>query len=118
MLTGDASKAALDDIVANYKTGELQSSVLLAPGHGSKNHVSKDFLEAVKPRLTVVSVAEGVDYDSNAYKIYGRVLSTKHYGNVKVRIKDNKEIVFRTQFQNYSDAWYVLKQRKDYYKSA
>jgi len=117
MLTGDASKAALDDIVANYEANELQSSILLAPGHGSKNHVSKDFLEAVKPRLTVVSVAEGVDYDSNAYKNYGRVLSTKYYGNVKIRIDDDKEITFRTQFQNYSDGWYALKQRKDYYKT-
>ena len=117
MLTGDASKTALDDIVANYDTKALQSSILLAPGHGSENHVSKDFLEAVKPRLTVVSVAEGVDYDSEAYKDYGRVLSTKYYGNVRVRIKDDKEIVFRTQFQNYSDNWYVLKQRKDYYES-
>jgi len=115
MLTGDASKAALDDIVANYKTDGLQSSVLLAPGHGSKNHISKDFLNAVKPRLTIVSVAEGVDYDSDSYKNYGRVLSTKHYGNVRVRIKDDNEIVFRTQFQNYSNNWYILKQRSDYY---
>jgi len=116
ILTGDASKIALDDIVTNYEKNELQSSILLAPGHGSKNHISKDFLEAVKPRLTVVSVAEGVDYDSDAYKNYGRVLSTKHYGNIRARIKDNKEIVFRTQFQNYSDGWYILKQRADYYK--
>ncbi|OGE75242.1 MAG: hypothetical protein A3I07_02500 [Candidatus Doudnabacteria bacterium RIFCSPLOWO2_02_FULL_42_9] len=117
MLTGDASKPALDNIVANYKAENLQSSILLAPGHGSKNHVSKDFLEAVKPRLTVVSVAENVDYDSDAYKNYGRVLSTKYYGNIRVRIKENKEVVFRTQFQNYNENWYVSKQRSDYYKS-
>jgi len=115
ILTGDASKAALDDIVANYKADGLQSSILLAPGHGSKNHVSSDFLDAVKPRLTVVSVAEGVDYDNSAYRSYGRVLSTKYYGNVRVRIKDNKEVVFRTQFQNYSNNWYILKLRKEYY---
>jgi len=115
MLTGDASKAALDDIVANYKANGLQSSVLLAPGHGSKNHISKDFLNAVKPRLTIVSVAEGVDYDSDSYKNYGRVLSTKHYGSVGVRIKDDNEILFRTQFQNYSNNWYILKQRSYYY---
>lgn len=115
MLAGDATKIVLDDIVANYKADGLQSSILLAPGHGSKNHVSKDFLSAVKPRLTIVSVAEGVDYDSDSYKNYGRVLSTKHYGNVMVRIKDNKKVVFRTQFQNYSNGWYILKQRSDYY---
>lgn len=115
MLTGDATKEALDDIVAKYKAESLQSSILLAPGHGSKNHVSKDFLEAVKPRLTIVSVAEGVDYDNDSYKNYGRVLSTKYYGNIRVRIKDNKEVVFQTQFQDYSDTWYVLKQRSFYY---
>jgi|GEM_PF-6102339 len=116
MVTGDATKEALDDIVANYKAESLRSSILLAPGHGSKNHVSKDFLEAVKPRLTVVSVAEGVDYDSDAYKNYGRVLSTKHYGDVRVRVKDNNEVLFQTQFQNYSNSWYTLRQRSDYYQ--
>ncbi len=117
ILTGDASKTALDDIVANYKANELQSSILLAPGHGSKNHVSKDFLEVVKPRLTIVSVAEGVDYDYETYKNYGCVLSTKHYGNIRVKIGDDGEIFFRTQFQDYSNNnWYILKQRKDYYE--
>lgn len=115
IITGDASKASLEDIVANYKTDTLRASILLAPGHGSENHVSTDFLDAVKPRLTIVSVAEGVDYDYETYKKYGRVLSTKHYGNIRVRIKDNGEIVFRTQFQNYSDNWYILKQREEYY---
>ncbi len=116
MLTGDASKVALDDILTNYEANELQSSILLAPGHGSKNHVSKDFLEAVKPRLTIVSVAEGVDYDYETYKNYGRVLSTKHYGNIWVKIKDDGGILFRTQFQDYSNnGWYILKQRKEYY---
>jgi len=116
ILAGDASKAALTDIVENYKADDLQSSILLAPGHGRKNHVSKDFLDAVKPRLTIVSVAEGVDFDSDAYKNYGRVLSTKYYGNIIVRIKDNGKIVFSTQFHNYSDDWYILLQRKDYCK--
>lgn len=115
MLTGDASKYALEDILANYETNELQSDILLAPGHGSKNHVSKDFLEAVKPRLTIVSVAEGVDYDYETYKNYGRVLSTKYYGNIWVRIEDDGKVLFRTQFHNYSNDWYILKQRKEYY---
>jgi len=114
IISGDASTTALEDIVANYNNGDLMSSILLAPGHGSKNHVSKDFLNVVKPRLTIVSVAEGVDYDYDTYKNYGRVLSTKYYGNIIVKIKDS-EVSFRTQFHEYSDNWYILKQRKDYY---
>jgi len=114
IISGDASAAALEDILGKYNKG-LESSILLAPGHGSQNHVSTDFLDAVKPRLTVVSVVEGVDYDYNTYKNYGLVLSTKHYGNIRVYIKDNGEIIFHTQFQNYSNGWYILKQRKEYY---
>ncbi|MEG8946424.1 ComEC/Rec2 family competence protein [Rosettibacter firmus] len=108
MLTGDATKNALDDIVRNYNRNDLKSSILLAPGHGSKNHVSKDFLDAVDPKLIIVSVAEGIDYDYDTYKNYGTVLSTKYYGNVRLKIKDNGKIFFRTQFQNYSDNWYDL----------
>ncbi|QSR89235.1 hypothetical protein IT6_02825 [Methylacidiphilum caldifontis] len=108
MLTGDASKQALDDVVKNYEENELRSSILLAPGHGSKNHISIDFLEAVKPRLTVVSVAEGVDYDRDTYKKHGLVLSTKYYGNVKVRINEEEKIIFRTEFWDYSNKWYPI----------
>jgi len=115
ILPGDATTVALNDIVENYDEDTLKSDILLAPGHGSKNHVCKDFLDTVKPRLTIASVAEGIDYDRETYKKYGRVLSTKHYGNVRAKIKNNGEIIFRTQFQDYSDDWYVLKERSSYY---
>lgn len=105
MLTGDATKRALDDIAKNYSKGELKSSILLAPGHGSKNHVSTDFLDAVKPKLTIISIAEGVEYDYYAYKKYGLVLSTKHYGNIKVKVKYSGRIFFITQFNDYSKSW-------------
>lgn len=115
IIPGDATILALNNIIENYDEDMLKADILLAPGHGSKNHVCKDFLDIVKPRLTIVSVAEGVDYDLETYKKYGRVLSTKHYGNVKVKIKNNGEITFRTQFQNYGDNWYILKDRGSYY---
>lgn len=109
IIAGDATKAALDDVAKSYNAGDLKSDILLAPGHGSKNHVSKEFLDVAKPRLIVASVAVGVDYDRDTYSGYGRVLSTKHYGNVKVRIQESGEIIFRTQFEDYSDSWYILK---------
>ncbi len=73
------------------------------------------FLDVIKPRLVVVSVAVNIDYDYELYKRYGQVLSTKHYGNIKVKIEDDGKIFFTTQFQNYSDNWYILNERDTYY---
>jgi len=52
---------------------------------------------------------------TDLYKRYGQVLSTKHYGNIKVKIEDDGKIFFTTQFQNYSDNWYILNERDTYY---
>lgn len=110
LLGGDATTEALKDIIGHYG-GYLKSDVLLAPNHGSSNHISKEILDVISPRLTVVSVAEGVDYAYDLYSQYGIVLSTKHYGNIWVRIPDSGEIHFLTQFGDYSDSWYKVPER-------
>jgi len=109
LLGGDATKKSLEDIIECYDEDYLKSDVLFAPNHGSPNHISKEILEVISPDLIVVSVAEGVDYARDLYSKYGRVLSTKYYGNILVKIKDTGKIIFSTQFQNYSDGWYRLK---------
>ena len=109
LLGGDATKKSLEDIIEYYGEGYLESNVLFAPNHGSANHISKEILDVINPDLIVVSVAEGVDYARDLYSRYGSVLSTKYYGNTLVKIKDTGEIIFSTQFQNYSDGWYRVK---------
>lgn len=108
LLGGDATKQAWDDIIIHYGEGHLRSDVLLAPGHGSQNHISKEILDEIRPSLTVVSIAEGVDYARDLYSNYGIVLSTKFYGNIWVGILENGEIYFRTQFKDYSYDWHKL----------
>ncbi|MBI4378708.1 MAG: hypothetical protein HY578_06405 [Nitrospinae bacterium] len=108
LLGGDATKEAWDDIIAHYVKGHLKSDVLLAPNHGSSNHISKEILDEINPDLTVVSVAEGVDYAYELYKNCGTVLSTKHYGNIGVTILDTGEIYFQTQLQEYNGQWHRL----------
>jgi len=114
LLGGDATQFAWENILECYGN-YLEADIFLAPGHGSKNHISSEILDVIKPRLVIVSVAENIDYDYELYKKYGRVLSTKHYGNIKVKIEDDGKILFTTQFQNYSDNWYVLNERDAYY---
>jgi beta-lactamase superfamily II metal-dependent hydrolase len=116
LLGGDATKDAWGDLVENYGVDILRSDILLAPHHGSENNITSEILDIIQPRLVIVSVAEGVDYARELYASYGRVLSTKYYGNIQVKIEDNGEIVFKSQFQNYSDSWYVLKERQQYYQ--
>ncbi len=113
---GDVSKEVWADIIKAYGKDYLKSDILLAPHHGSENNISSEILDIIKPRLVIVSVAAGVDYAGDLYSKYGRVLSTKFYGNITVTIKDNKEVSFRTQFQNYSNAAYILNERASYYK--
>ena len=114
LLGSDSTKFAWENILEFYGNS-LETDIFLAPGHGSKNHISSEILDVIKPRLVIVSVAVNIDYDYELYKRYGRVLSTKHYGNIKVKIDDNGEILFTTQFQNYSDNWYILNERDAYY---
>ncbi len=109
LLCGDATKEALRDIINFY--GDLYSDILFAPNHGSKHHISREILDVINPRTIIVSVAEGIDYARDLYSEYGIVLSTKYYGNIIVKIKDNGEIIFTTQFQNYSNGWYRLRDR-------
>ena len=93
LLVGDATKKTLDDIIEYYGEGYLKSDVLFAPNHGSASHISKEIIDVINPDLTVVSVAEGVDYARDLYSRYGSVLSTKYYGNTFVKMKDTGRII-------------------------
>lgn len=114
LLGGDATKFAWENILECYGN-YLEADIFFAPGHGSKNHISSEILDVIKPRLVIVSVAVNIDYVYELYKRYGQVLSTKHYGNIKVKIEDDGKIFFTTQFQNYSNNWYILDERDTYY---
>ncbi len=116
LLGGDATKKVWEDILNDQNYGEsyMKSDVFLAPNHGSPNHISKEILDIINPDLTIVSVAEGVEYARELYSNYGIVLSTKHYGDVQIKVKDTGEILFTTRSQNYSDRWYILKNSLPY----
>jgi len=108
LLSGDTTIEAWEDIIAYYGKAHLKSDVLLAPNHGSLNHISEEILDAINPDLTVVSVAEGVEYARELYARYGKVLSTKYYGNIWVDILENGEIYFQTELNDYRGNWHRL----------
>jgi competence protein ComEC len=78
LLTGDIGK----ETEAALPAGVIESSVLKVPHHGSGRSSSEEFLEAVKPKISVVSVG------------------TNNFGHPSAetlkRLSDNGSIVFRT----------------------
>lgn len=107
LLCGDASKEALEHIF-NDPSVDYTATILFAPGHGSENSVYKEMIDRIGHKLTIVSVAEGVNYARDYYSKFGPVLSTKHHGNIHFHIDDSGGVYFITQQGNYSDQWYIL----------
>lgn len=62
VFTGDAEERAEREIVDRYSASELRCDVLKVGHHGSGTSSSADFLEALRPRIAVISVGKGNDY--------------------------------------------------------
>lgn len=109
LLPGDATIETWQDILEDFGERDLKSDILLAPGHGSENHINKEILEVIKPDLIIVSIEEGRDYGYGLYNKYGRVFSTKYYGNIKVKIDVMGNIFISTELRDYADGWYTIR---------
>lgn len=118
ILGGDASREALDNTAAYYKTSydkqafdRLRGSVVVAPHHGSKNNTSKGFMDAVSPDAVVAPVQWGADYDRDFYRTYGEVFPTKTSGLICIEMRGNekREVAIWTE---KSRSWKVIRKDK------
>lgn len=57
LLCGDAHDAAFESIKHNYKANVQGCAVMLAPHHGRDSGRSYDFLDFIKPKLTIIGCA-------------------------------------------------------------
>jgi competence protein ComEC len=78
LLTGDIGKTT----EAALPAGVIDSSVLKVPHHGSARSSSEEFLEEVKPKISVISV--------------GRNNFGHPSAETQKRLKDSGSLVFRT----------------------
>lgn len=105
MFTGDISSEAEQDIVARLENHKdlLDCDYLKVPHHGSRNSSSKEFLEMVSPKLSVISA--GID---NSYghphketlcrleSVGTKIYCTAEDGEVITKVdKDGKVVVTR-----------------------
>jgi competence protein ComEC len=88
---GDASREAWEEIKRTWGIDRLRADIFVAPHHGSERNIHEEVFAHIHPEYVIVSVADGQDY---AYDYYNRlakerVLSTKHYGTMKITIPGN-----------------------------
>ena len=89
LFTGDASPFVLDRL-SHQSLGKID--ILKVPHHGSKNGLTKNFLQVISPRLAVISVGKNNPYGHPAKKI----LEMLKAENVKVKRTDiNGDIIFK-----------------------
>lgn len=84
LFTGDIEKEGENVLLKEYeKTGELQSTILKAPHHGSKTSSTKDFLNKINPKITLIGVGKN--------NLYGHPNE-----EVLKRLQDAGSQIFRT----------------------
>jgi len=91
LLTGDVEAAAERRLVSRYGA-DLRSDVLKVAHHGSRTSTSRSFLDAVDPRLALVSAGRSNPYGHPAPEVLDRlaergvrVLRTDRAGLVRLR---------------------------------
>lgn len=97
LLTGDAEAAEEDWLAARYGREALRADILKVAHHGSRTSTTPGFLDAVRPRLALVSVGLGNDYGHPDQDVMARlaasgalVLRTDQLGAVVVRTDGEK----------------------------
>lgn len=91
LFTGDASPVVLNRLSAK----SLQHvDILQVSHHGSKNGLTKRFLDLADPEVSVISVGENNSYDHP----HGSILDMLEAKNIKIRRTDEEgDIVFKIQ---------------------
>jgi competence protein ComEC len=91
LLVGDAERPEEDWLVARY-ADSLRADVLKVGHHGSSTSSSPEFLDAVRPRIALVSVGLGNSYGHPSAAVMGtlasrgaQVLRTDRLGTIVVR---------------------------------
>lgn len=95
LLPGDAHDAAWKYILENHAPDVRECSFMLAPHHGRDSGRSYDFLDTVRPKLTLLGCAPSEHIDYNQW--YRRdldLITSNQAGNVVLEADDNHIAVF------------------------
>jgi len=96
LLGGDASKDSWKDLLNYHGSSILQADVFLAPHHGSPENIEKDVFKYIDPEYVIISDHRGHSYDYSYYNSIAskQVYSTKHNGNISIKITETEAKIF------------------------
>ena len=94
LFTGDIDSKIEKKLIEKY---DLSVDILKVAHHGSKTSTSKEFLKAVKPKVSLIEVGAGNSYGhptsqvlDNLKEIGSKIFRTDLSGTIGLEIKDNK----------------------------
>jgi competence protein ComEC len=89
LFTGDSSSDILNDLSQKHM---IKSSVIKIPHHGSKNGITKKFLQLADPKIAVISVGANNSYGHPSAEVIAMLQALR----IKIRRTDKEgDIVFR-----------------------
>ena len=96
LFMGDASINRENDILNEYELGNID--ILKVGHHGSKTSSSKEFIDLIKPKYSLISVGVDNKYNHpnkgvlNTLK-YSKIYRTDKMGTISFIIENNKLII-------------------------
>jgi len=107
LLTGDIEKKAEEYLIKKYGS-TLQSTILIAPHHGSNTSSSVKFLTVVAPKIAIFSAGFQNNFKHPAKKIINRyksmgikIFSTICSGQISINLDDFTIKEYRKNYQKY-----------------
>lgn len=95
LLCGDAHDSAFEHIAANYASDVAGTAVMLAPHHGRDSGRSYEFLDLVKPKLTIIGCAPCQHIDYAQWSRRGLdILTSNQAGNIVLDIESGNIDVY------------------------
>ena len=93
MFMGDASSTTENEIMNKYNLPDID--VLKVGHHGSKTSSSKNFINEIKPKYSVISVGKNNRYGHPNKEVlenlkYSKIYRTDEDGSIMFKIKNNK----------------------------
>lgn len=89
VLPGDAHDKGWEYVLNKYREGILDVSFLLAPHHGRDSERSYEFLDAMKPKLTLLGCAPSKHIDYNQWRSRNlEFITSNQAGNVVLEAGD------------------------------
>lgn len=93
MFMGDASKLKEEDIIKKYKLAKID--FLKVGHHGSKTSSSKEFINKINPKYSIISVGRKNKYGHPNKEVLNNLDNSKIYrtdqdGSIMFKIKNNK----------------------------